>query len=195
MNLISNCCIAGYLYQQLNEEFKNPFQWCFISPSDLIFLIRNYKKINFSKTNFSISKEHKNSVICDVDSRIRLKYIHYIYDKDITFKQSNHNIKSNRIIEYSANKYKERLKRMSEKPVFLYVDKIHQSYTGDSLDFIKTETEYKKILITDDKDLLKYNSNKLLVILDTGARQTDNNRPFDYANKYGKKILEFVKKS
>jgi hypothetical protein len=84
---------------------------------------------------------------------------------------------------------------MSEKPVFLYVDKIHQSYTGDSLDFIKTETEYKKILITDDKNLLKYNSNKLLVILDTGTRQTVNNRPLDYANKYGKKILEFVKKS
>ncbi len=192
MNLISNCCISGYIYQFLNQEFKNPFQWCFMEPTDLLWLMTHYNKLHFSSYELIKSTEHPNSYICVIDKAVKCKFIHYIEDASTTFKINNHNVKSNNIKSYIEQKYKERLSRMTEQPVFLYLSKIHKHNTDSNENFVKVKSNFKRILICDDKNMLQYNSNNLLVIYDSNIPQTDNNRPYDYANRYYKVIAGFI---
>lgn len=192
MNLISNCCISGYIYQFLNKQFMNPFQWCFIEPRDLIYLMTHYNRIDFNKYKLIKSIEHPNSYVLELNEYCRLKFIHYIEDKNEDFKMCNHNIKSKNIIEYINKKWKERLSRMKEPPVFLYLARTHKHSPNINTDFIKIESKFKRILICNDKELLKYNSKNILVIYDENPPQTDKNRPYDFAQRYYQKINQFI---
>lgn len=195
MNLISNCCIAGYLYKIYNEQFLNPFQWCFIEPTDLIKLMRKFNILNYDNIKLVKSIEHENSYVLIIDDLIKLKYIHYIEDKNVKFKKSGHNIKSSNIKDYIIKKYKERLKRMKkELPVFIYIDKLHKSSDETTLDFIHEKTKFKRILITNNQNLFKYRNDNLLIIIDTNKPQTEHNRPKDYADRYYSIISKFISK-
>ena len=195
MNLISNCCVAGYLYKIYNKQFLNPFQWCFIEPKDLILLMRKYNIINYNNIDLVKSTEHKDTYVLIVDNIIKLKFIHYIEDKNVVFKKISHNVKSNKIKEYIIQKYKERLKRMfKEKPIFIYIDNLHKSTENSAWEFIKEKTKFKRILITNNHSLIKYRNENLMIIIDDNKPQTNNNRPFDYANRYSKMILNFISK-
>ena len=195
MNLISNCCIAGYLYKIYDKQFLNPFQWCFIEPNDLILLMRKYNILNYNNIKLVKSIEHENSYVLIIDYLIKLKYIHYIEDKNVKFKKSGHNVKSSNIKDYIIKKYKERLKRMKkELPVFIYIDKLHRSSDKTTLDFINEKTKFKRILITNNHNLFKYRNDNLLIIIDTNKPQTENNRPKDYANRYYSLISKFISK-
>ena len=54
MNIISNDCTAGFIYKEINEEFKNPFIWTSIDIDNFIKLIENYDTLNFNNISINI---------------------------------------------------------------------------------------------------------------------------------------------
>lgn len=190
MNLISNCCISGYIYQANNEELKNPFQWCLIEPKDFYDFITLYNKINFDKYELITSDEHKNTYKMILDKKICIKYIHYVQSNKNSI--SGHDVNSTDIIHYINEMYKRRLKRMTESPIFLYIDNIHKN--NDKITEEIASTNACKIIITNNKNLLKYNNKNTLIILDETKRMIiGKTYPINYAAKYKSVILNFIK--
>lgn len=192
MNLICNCCMSGYIYQHRNEQIKNPFQWAFITPHDFLTFMQNYKNINFNNILLIPSVEHKNTYILYLDNKVKIKYIHYVYDKNYDLTIDGHNVCSNNIHDWILSTYKRRLARMKDKPIFLYIDGIHAN-DDNITKLIATQQDVCKIVITYNKDLLTYNSKNTLIIHDTSTRLIINRTyPINYADKYKDDIIKFV---
>ena len=106
MNIISNDCTAGFIYKEINEEFKNPFIWTSIDIDNFIKLIENYDTLNFNnisiKLELNTSKigvQNEKCPIITIDNKVDIHYFHhfqkegthpelnteerYIYDEDI----------------------------------------------------------------------------------------------------------------
>ena len=132
MNIISNNCLAGYLYQQLKIPYSNPFIWTSIYGDSLETLVFNFDKINFS--NYEICKDKNWNFWFNVDDKIRIDFTHHKFDANANkcYKKGS-NLFYNKIWEYIVDKYDTRLCRMNEEPVFV-------------LDFWKTQYKQKKHL-------------------------------------------------
>ena len=132
MNIISNNCLAGYLYQQLKISYSNPFIWTSIYGDSLETLVFNFDKIDFS--NYEIHKDTKWNFWFIIDNKIRVDFTHHKFDANanVPYKKDS-NLFYNKIWEYIVNKYDNRLCKMNEEPVFV-------------LDFWKTQYKQKKHL-------------------------------------------------
>ena len=71
MNIISNNCVGGFLYNIKKEKYKNPFIWMRVTGESLKHLILDYDKIDF--TNYELTKDNKNK-----QSKVKKGYILYI---------------------------------------------------------------------------------------------------------------------
>lgn len=141
MNIISQNCLAGYLYQQLNKEFNNPFVWTVIDFNSMKNLITKWNKINFN--NYSLIKNNNWDFSILIDNLVKIQYVHYHFDKN----RSNcvikgHDVFYNKIWEYIIEKYETRLQRMNknEYPLFILCN-------GKTLfkDCIYTEEQFKEL--------------------------------------------------
>lgn len=125
MNIICNSCVGGFIYKnELKCSFKNPFIWNIIDFNSMLYLIKNYEKINFN--NYELIKDKKWNFSIIIEKNIRIQYIHYKFDakankpytKDIDYY-------SNKIWEYIVQKFEERKNRMIKektKPYFLFAN-------------------------------------------------------------------------
>ena len=121
MNIISHNCVGGRIYNKKNLKYGNPFMWCVIPPDDFYYLYCNYNEIDFN--NITLIKEKFYKIV--IDNKVNVYYVHYLYDKNATtpIKKTPIDIVYNRIDEYIIEKYKTRLERMKEKPIFIVTDR------------------------------------------------------------------------
>jgi uncharacterized protein (DUF1919 family) len=173
MNIISNNCVGGFLYNIRKEEYKNPFIWMRITGESLKQLVLNYDKINFN--NYELTKDKNWNFSIIVDNIVQIHYSHYKFDAKCNKPiKVNNEIKYNKIWEYIVAKYEERLKKMTETPIFvldvwygMYNDQpneFNENSTKDFLcDLLTHEFKYKTIIIHPYNDLTTTKQNVYLI--------------------------------
>lgn len=154
MNLISQNCLSGNIYKNhLKEEFGNPFIWTVIDFNSMLYLIQNWNTINFK--NYELVKDDKWNFSIIIDGKVKVQYVHYIFDPDAKTVQMHCNVRGDikycKIWEYIIKKYEERLNRMldkKEEPIFcicnfntIFPDAI---YTEEQLEIL---SKYKNVHI------------------------------------------------
>jgi len=125
MNIITNRCLGAYIYRDiLKMSYKNPFIWSGIALDDFNTLFAEYEKIDFSKYEIQPLPEYENKRYClRIDDKITVKYRHVIFDAEHKSPFiKGENIYYNKPYEYVVEKYDERLQRMTDKPIFFYLD-------------------------------------------------------------------------
>ena len=173
-------------------------------------LIKNFDNLNFNNIMIDKSEYHfdKNKLTFKIiiDDRIEVHYPHYYFKKDEnTPIIKGFDVFYNKIWEYVVNKYETRLSRMKEEPIFIILGEYEldiPSIFDYSLEkerkILELNTNYKIVLITKFKELLKYNDNKHLIILDETTRgkiiNEINPNPEYFYEKHHKEILEFIEK-
>ncbi len=129
MNIITNNCISGYLYQdQFKSDFLNPFIWSSIDFENFCRLIKYYDSLDFN--NIECTTETNNSGIClqnslcpkiIIDNKVEVNYFHYIEDKKYS---SPTKVKGYTAIDdvkkYAIDCYNRRLEKMSGQPTFIW---------------------------------------------------------------------------
>lgn len=114
--------------EHLKTEYVNPFCWNVIDLKSYYYLIRDWDKINF--LNYELVKDENWNFSVIIDGKIKVQYIHYLFDskaeKLVSRSKSEHDVLVwNRMWEYVASKYEERVRRMldkKEKPTFIIAD-------------------------------------------------------------------------
>ena len=123
-NIIANNCVGARIYQIKGEAYNTPFVWCLVSPEDFLYLYENFNIINFK--NIRIEKDGEWYFI-RVDDKIKIYYPHYRYDENCNIPAKRGigelNIYYCNIEDYIVEKYKSRLSRMTEEPLFIIDDK------------------------------------------------------------------------
>lgn len=183
MLVISNNCCGGRLYQITETVYNNPFMWCEVPYDSIIYLMKNYDKINWYNYNFEKSQINKNTFIINVENNISIHYVHYKFNsnaktiiipkktKDI--RNMSNDVEYCKIWEYVNEKYLVRTERMiksKENPIFLIMEKTYpykQKYTLN--DIAECNSPYKRIIITTDKSIIENDKCKVIYvnILDT----------------------------
>ena len=160
--------MGARFYKNGGIKYNNPFMWMTISFDDFLLLFKNYDEIDFNKKTFSLEKYRKRpdtSVLCKVENKLNLHYIHFIQDDN--YKVPTKRMKSaddvsiltNDAIGYCKEKYETRLSRMTEKPIFLY--SFNYSYITDEeyvreMDLlISNAKKYSIILLLHDKEFIR----------------------------------------
>lgn len=179
MNIISNCCLGGFITRDvLHEPFSNPFVWAWLTTEDVCHTIQHYTNINFR--NFRI-KPHHDEIVEDccfdvlVDNQITIVNSHYRfnsnYKTEFIDKQRNI-VESDHIWEYVVNKYIERVKRMEqihEQPVFILCDNRngYGIFTESQIKLLASQHLYK-VVFCSEYDYSNYSSNMFCFIHKNG---------------------------
>lgn len=139
-NIISHNCVGGRIYQRIEKEYGNPFMWCVIPPDDFYYLYTHYNEINFN--NIKLEKEGTDYKII-VDEKVTVYYVHYKYKEDASTPiiRNGIDVYYNKMDKYVIDKYRSRLTRMKDKPLFIVTDREF---------FKKTECNFQR------DDLIKY---------------------------------------
>lgn len=197
MNIISNCCLGGFIYQDvLKVQFSNPFIWSWLNQDDVIYLIQNYDKINFN--NYELSTYNNlplKDEVCfqlTIDDKIKIIYSHYkfIKNKDVLeIDRTRNMVYHNKIWEYVVAKYDERLKRMIDEntpPVFLICDNRDGSGTFSKSQVEILSSSKYKVMFFSCYDYSMLNNDSFLFI------QHDGNDIIQIKEKYKTSILSFI---
>ena len=125
MNIIANRCHGAYIYRDILKcEYQNPFVWSRMSKQSYNYLFSHYYDLDFS--NIIVSKHVCDNTWClDVliDDVITVIYPHVLFDARCnkpTIKDNN--VYYNRPWLLVCDSYEKRLMRMSETPIFIYLD-------------------------------------------------------------------------
>lgn len=160
MNIISNTCLGAYITRDfLKEPYQNPFQWNIIDFNSMKNLIENYDKLKSLKYSIKILKNNdyptmifENNIIIDF-VHIKLKSKKY---KTIN-NQNNVFVDDKDIIEYTMTKYKNRLDRQKEPPLFVIHNQPHHPITGNKFDLLNLynniNSKYPIIIVTNNHNL------------------------------------------
>lgn len=172
MNLIANNCVGARLYEVTEQQFPNPFMWMTIPIDNYIDLMENYDSIDLNNPKFELEVYKQNpykTVLVTLNNRIKLHFIHYIQDdtKETPVKELNTNIVYKDILPYFKTKWFRRVKRNTEKPVFLYSFNYSKKYTyGETLNqLLNVKTKYKLIILV-HKGIKYTNTNKNIKIIE-----------------------------
>ena len=173
MNLITNDCIGAFLYMNvIKENFKNPFMWTRIDLNEFYKLIKLYKEIDFKEIKFTDRTSLKNNLfeLC-VDQKFNVLMPHMKFDKrcNKVIKRGN-DVYYYKIWEYIIDKWYDRLKRMTEEPIFVCHLDYKQTYDS-TLD----ETLFNEIV--------KYCENNNIKSLFISQLKFDDMTETDYVKK------------
>lgn len=160
MNIIGNDCTVGFLYRELNLEYKNPFIWVAIDFENFLKLIENYDKINFknitnvqlvvNKTGTSVQNEIY--PILTIDNTIDIHFRHHFLKEGKHAEKNTQKryIYDENIVEYVKNIYMRRAEKMTEPPIFVWNDRdrSHLWYKSNLSNFNNIKTNYKIIIYT-----------------------------------------------
>jgi len=206
MQVIGNNCCGGYFYLLNKERFNNPFMWSLIDASDFIYLIENFKNIDFTNVDFTeltntrfpdhvlLNKKvntNKHVIGLKIDNKITVYYTHYLYDRKMNAPTKiDIDIFYNKNYEYVYNKYMERLKRLSknDEPIFYIITYRKHNWTEEKLKYLLSlKTNYKIIIITQYK--IKNKPDNVIIINDN-LKEGDPNK---ITKKYFNKLKELIK--
>lgn len=209
-NLIGNCCVDSFIYQQRGLKFNNPFMWSAIWADDFIKLIERFDNINFKEPELEkyILNEKEQCYTIILDKDIKINYTHYKQGSQ----NDNHRIVGPdlydwKAYEYTYNTFLERTDRMLNdniKPCFLVLGEM-KNVPGYRLNFdsydlehlikiCEIKTYHKICIITGYEELLKYNSNRIKIILDKHPKNEKGWMTDTYAKIYNNEIVEFAEK-
>lgn len=174
MNLISSNCIVGQIFKKLNLPYNTPFVWNSIKLSDFIKLIKNFHFIDLKNIEFEFEKgAFGRYPLCSkmiLDNNISIYFSHHIKDcsKTIPFKK-NSDLYYYNILEYLKEKWLKRSELIpKENPIFIY-DDLNTSpswkYTDTDIQNFLSINDYKKLLITSNHSLKKFENDKLKVMI------------------------------
>lgn len=201
MNLISNCCVGGFLYEINNEQFSNPFIWTMTNSDSFIYLLENYDNINWDNIEFDKFKRSDGKLCYSiiVDSKLRINYTHYLQGKkDDHEKKVGRDIYDWRAYEYTYKKYEQRKQRMLDKkeaPFFVILAEMKGKYDYNLNNLIRicqSNIKYKTIIITSFDELKKYENDNLKIIIDKHPKNEKGWFTKDFANLYNNTIMEFL---
>lgn len=207
MILISNNCFSGFYYKNLNLEYNHPLFWGIMSEKDLLFLIKNYKTINWNNFSFNSDNELKIPV-CTLDKNINYFYTHYAYSESdnvprFTVNEENgaRNVWYKNNLEYAKEKYEKRIKRIDKNAIpafviihdFTFDKRIHNENTCSDKILLRivdlcNKNKYKLIVFTVKRDFLKIKNTKYVKWL--------NIDDFGYLHKleekYQNEVTDFI---
>lgn len=172
MNLIGNDCVSACFYVKSNVQFNNPFTWSITNYPHMLYIIQNYSNINWKRYSILKSTAKNNTFKICVDGKINIHYVHCVQSESITETLDRGNRYSKNIDLKVVETYAKRTYRMlaqNEEPIFLintYKDQRHQYSLENVIKLCKLALKYHVILITPHKELLKYKSDKLHIIID-----------------------------
>ena len=158
-NIISHNCTAANIYKLKKMKYGNPFMWCIIPPEDFMYLYEHYHEINFE--NFKLEKNNRGEYWMVIDGKFKVFYEHYIYDENAVEPiRGTVSLYMKDIENYIVSRYKARLARMKDEPLFIATDR----------DFY-----YRKEFNLEKEDLLKFVDKEdcIVATVDTGI--TGNN--------------------
>ena len=170
MNIISNDCIGGRVYNEYNSKYENPFIWSCITTDDFIYLMDNFYSIDFYNIKCEFSNEelynNKNIPQIIIDGKICLQFIHHHQDEKYSepTKTSDYkysvDIYYNDILNYLKDSYIRRVNRMislKEEPIFIYSPSVGK-YVNNSYDsVINSNNDFKKIICCSENTVIKLN--------------------------------------
>lgn len=206
MNIICNNCGGARFYQLNSIEFSNPFMWNIIFANDFIKLVKKYDSIDFYKfkvihlnkiksllNDYDEYVKEKNVIGFNIDSSFKVYFPHYLHDEKCkTIIKNGVDVFYYKNIEYCAEKYLERLQRMSEPPIFFVIAYKRHGWNKNRIKkLLKINSKYKIVLITDE--IIKYNPNNINVIYEKELNKTYL-FPITIIKKYAKEINLIVKK-
>ena len=194
MFIISNNCIAGYIYRDIvKSKYPHPFIWSAIYGNNFITFLQDLENINYF--NFELKKKQESLKIPNgwyirIDDKINVDYIHMWFSPiDSIPRIHNNEVFYNKIWEYIINKYTTRLKRMKiENPIVFIEDKRNEVDVLKAIEICKAK-HYKCFAFTNK--LPECTSDTLVI----RPHNLKSDEPNDYVKKYSKEILEFINHS
>lgn len=155
-HIISNNCLAGFIYRDLELRNQHPFIWSTLLHNDYVTLMDEYDKIDFNNFNVvptMLQDQIKNgsfTVLID-NNKLKVSYVHYHQDNECKEIVSQGNdLYYNKMQSYVDELYKRRVNRMLEnglkQPIFLLVKNNYYSI-DEFYDIAYKPTKYKKIVL------------------------------------------------
>lgn len=190
MNIVSNTCIGAYITRDIiKEPYQNPFQWNIIDYSSLKLLIENWNIIKSFDVKATIQKGNDYPTVI-LNDAIKIDYVHIKLKSKKSLKNRNDVfIDDDKIIDYTLNKFKERLQRLKEEPLFIIQNQPKHNITGDKnklINFYNTvKTYFPIIILTDDESIVSKN-NILVLHVKTGL-----NVPQEMAKLIGRVLKKY----
>ena len=162
MNIIGNNCIPSAIYKIKGVKYNHPFFWCAIPVDQYIWMIDNFKKIDWTKIHFSLEQYYEDKSIYSVLGKvgdIEFHFLHYRLSDGPT-KTVGRNTFSKDIINYAKEKWFKRLKLLDRTGLkfffsFKVIDKDSPKYE-EVMDKFLSMTHRKLILLVHkDKKIKK----------------------------------------
>ena len=186
MQIISNNCCAGYLYQLLGEKYSNPFVWGSLDFEEFEKIYLNRKKLEFFPYNARIVPEKSNIIHLET-SIYKINYTHFLENPEyktptiVRFGHGRDIVCRNIIKRYLRRTYKSRALRYSTDDEFVFIldaaamggrrgrRTITREEAEKFLNWDIPKTGVRLILITKDKDLVSNSDNKIVITTSTGV--------------------------
>ena len=162
MNIIGNNCIPSAIYKIKGEIYNHPFFWCAIPVDQYIWMIENFKKIDWTKITFSLEQYYEDKSIYSVLGKvgeIELHFLHYRLSDGPT-KTVGRNTFSKDIIKYAKDKWFKRLKLLDRTGLkfffsFKVIDKDSPQYEEVIDKFLSMTHRSLILLVHNDKKINK----------------------------------------
>lgn len=193
MNIISNDCVAGYIYtKQLKVQFVNPFAWSSMNLENFSKLIDGYDTLNFK--NIECNLIINNSTVCElgstipqitIDNAVEVNYFHYQQSQKHNIPTKVYGYKYyNDMINYATDEYFKRLNRMQENPIFIWHITPNMWYNPQKQNptemFKKLNSHYTIIVFGAN---LKNKTENNIIMLNDAQRRTEIHKSGEYIYK------------
>ena len=200
MNIISNDCVAGYIYtKQLKTEFVNPFAWSSMNLENFSRLIGDYDTLNFK--NIECNLIINESTVCEfgskipqiiIDNTVEVNYFHYQQNQKYNVPTKVYGYKYyNDMLKYATDEYLKRLGRMREKPIFIWHITPNLWYNPQKQNpievFKKLNSQHTIIIFGADLENKREDN---IIILNDAQRRTEIHKSGEYIYKNLLKDLE-----
>lgn len=179
MTIIGNDCVSARIYEQLGKQFNTPFTWARIPYDDFIYILENFKIIDFNNFYVDLAKHCKTGWDTErfvghvkIENRLDLLYSHYVQNKKHKVPTKNGlDIMYDNTINYTKEKYISRLNRMNINDKNLFAV-LHQKVDTPNydisiencIDFIQRPLEFTKVAVVYDEELLNINNTNTHII-------------------------------
>jgi hypothetical protein len=193
MQIVSNNCCAGYLYNMLGMKYTNPFVWGSLDFSDFRKIYLNRGKISFFPYSAKINKRF-NTIHLET-SLFSINYTHFLENESydiptkIKFGNSGDIVCKSIIKKYLRTIYKERSERYSSSDDFVFVldaaaDSKRRGRKTVSSEEVKEFLNWEipenvmLFLITKDESVTSGSDRKIVIHTNTGVVSSNAKKIF-----------------